>query len=229
MRGCRSLFLLSVASLSLGACAIQSWTPGPGVDPTQLSRDSARCRLFARGTRPGMAFEASGSPRNVAIASGAALVAGGVATAVHDAETYDDCMQAVGWIPAENVKQASAVQAIPTPVTATPLPALAPVAQALPVGVAQPTPQPAMAAPLSLAYAPPLPSPALQQPLVATAASPPDARTDAQTRAEQAAQAWLSAQRVMNEGSDTQRRSLYGALCGAGDRSACAAAMALNR
>lgn len=229
MRGSRSLFLLSVASLSLGACAIQSWAPGPGVDPTQLSRDSARCRLFARGTRPGMAFEASGSARNVAIASGAALVVGGVATAVHDAETYDDCMQAVGWIPAENVKQAAAVQAVPIPVAATPLPAPAPVAQATSARVAQPTLRPAMSTPLSAAYASVPPSSAAPQPLATTMPPLPDERTEAQARAEQAAQAWLSAQRVLNEGSDTQRRSLYGALCGAGDQSACVVAMALNR
>jgi hypothetical protein len=204
MRWYRSTLLLSAASISLGACAIQDWAPAPGKDPAQLSQDSARCRLFAHGTRPDTTFEAAGSPRDVAIVSGVALVAGGIATAAHDASTYDDCMEAVGWVPADNVKQATAGQATPAtvlPVVATPLP------------VIYATPAPLQPAPIATTF--PLPF------------APP--QTEAQVQGQAAAQAWVSAQQVLNTGPGTERLGLYGALCGAGDRSACLMAAALNR
>src|SRR5690242_7264487 len=89
--------LLGAGLLSLGACAPHNYMPGPGMSAAELGPDEARCRLFARGTRPDTSFEAWGSPRDVAIATGAAVLLGGSSTAVHDSETVDDCMQARGW------------------------------------------------------------------------------------------------------------------------------------
>ena len=193
------ILVAGVASMMLSACAIRTWTPAPGKDPAELSRDSGRCELYAQGSEPDTSFEATGSARNVAIASGVMPAVGGVATAARDADAYNNCMEAAGWIPADRDQQVATLPAAPQPVTATPLPAL------------QGAPPAAGPAPL---------------PVYATAPPPDAEQRAAQARAEQA---WVSAQRVMNTGSDRQRRSLYGSLCGAGDGSACLRAAALSR
>ena len=90
--------LLAVSLRSLGACTPPSYTPGPGKSQAEYSPDAARCRLFARGTRPDTSFEAYGRPKDVAIATVAAAVVGGIGTVIHDNETFNDCMQANGWL-----------------------------------------------------------------------------------------------------------------------------------
>ncbi|HUN42667.1 MAG TPA: hypothetical protein VMU81_20420 [Acetobacteraceae bacterium] len=212
----RSFLLLCVASVMLGACAIRSWAPAPGKDPAALTADSGRCQLYAHGTEPSASFQAAGSARNVAIASGVILLLGGITTLAHDANTYNDCMEAAGWIPADSGQQVASLQAAPQPVTAAALPVL----QAAPAA-AGPMPLPV--------YAGTMPVAAMPASLVAMGAQVPDERTGAEVRAEQTAQAWLSAQHVLNAGPDVAKRSLYGALCGSGDRSACIMAEALSK
>jgi hypothetical protein len=198
--------LVALSTLSLSACAIQTWAPGPGKVAAELGPDSARCRLLARGTEPDTSFEASGSPKTVAIAATTMAVMGGIATAVHDSETYNDCMQAAGWIPVGQTQSAVVASAVPLPVTAAPLPDLPAASTSAP------------APPLAVAMTP-LPEQAAEA----------RERSEAAERAEAAAQAWLVAEEVLNSNSDSQKRGLYGALCGAGDRSACVMAMALSR
>lgn len=121
--------VLGIGLLSLGACAQHTYAPGPGMSASDLGPDSGRCHLLAHMTRPAMAFGASGSQKFVAVASAAAVVGGVIGTAIHDSETYDDCMQAHGWRVADAPAQppSTAYGAPPvaplTPVAATPLPA----------------------------------------------------------------------------------------------------------
>ena len=162
--------------LCLGACATQ-YVPGPGKSGAEYGRDYGHCRLYAHSTRPDTSFEFSGSQKSVAIASGAALLLGGLATVAHDQEAVDDCMLASGWLHPD--AQTAAVQ----PVTAASLP----------------------------------------PPVTAAAPAPLDPITERIIEAQRAAEAWVMAENVMNNrrGAEQDRRGLYLALCGAGDRSAC--------
>jgi hypothetical protein len=91
----------------------------------RLGRDEARCRLFAEGSRPGMGFAASGSPKAVAVQAGVALAVGGLITAMHDSSAYDNCMQADGYLVADGgaVQPVAMASVVPQPVTQSPLPA----------------------------------------------------------------------------------------------------------
>jgi hypothetical protein len=77
----------------LGACAPTIWDK-PDATQTDFNRDSARCRLLARGMNPGD-FYAQGSASFVA---GAAL-GNAIGTAANQTATYRDCMMAVGYTP----------------------------------------------------------------------------------------------------------------------------------
>jgi hypothetical protein len=70
-----------------------------------------------------------------------------------------------------------------------------------------------------------IPRQAIQQEALAppAALAPVDRdRADRAARAQQAAEAWLAAQDVLNQpGSNRAKRSVYAVLCDAGDRSAC--------
>jgi hypothetical protein len=89
--------VLGIGASSLAGCASHTYAPGPGMSAMNQGRDEARCRLFARGTRPDTSFEVSGSARSAAIFAGAGLLTGAIVTAVHDSETNDDCMEARGY------------------------------------------------------------------------------------------------------------------------------------
>src|SRR5690348_13591640 len=91
-----SITLVGFGVLSLGGCA-HNYVAGPGKSPLDLGRDTGRCHMLAHSTRPDTSFEAYGSPKDVAIMSGAALAVGALATLAHDSEAFDDCMQANGW------------------------------------------------------------------------------------------------------------------------------------
>lgn len=93
---------MAIGVMTLAGCASHVYAPGPGMSAAQFGPDSARCRLFAEGTRPDTLFEAYGSPRTVAVEAGAMIVLGGITTARHDNEAYDNCMQANGWLVADN-------------------------------------------------------------------------------------------------------------------------------
>jgi hypothetical protein len=78
---------------ALTSCAPTVWDK-PGATQADFSRDSAQCRLVARGMNSD-SFYAEGSPKFVA---GAAL-GNAVGTAVSTAATYRDCMMAIGYTP----------------------------------------------------------------------------------------------------------------------------------
>jgi hypothetical protein len=184
--------LLGIGIMSLGACASHTYAPGPGMSAAQFGPDSARCRLFAEGTRPNTSFEAYGSPKTVAVEAGTMLLLGGIATAVHDSEAYDNCMQADGWLVADKatagpnvVQPVATMGAVPQPVTQSPLP----MPSATPV------------------YTPPPPV--------------RDVRMEQEARAQRTAEAWLATQNILNGPDSTEQHSLYTALCNGGDRSAC--------
>lgn len=186
--------------LALGACASHTYAPGPGKNLAEFGPDSGRCNLFAEQTRPAMGFGASGSPKAVGIATGAALVFGGIATAVHDSETYDNCMQASGWLVRDNGATGAAVVQ----------PALASSTGMWSGGGMPAVPQPVMQSALPPAEGPVFPY------------APVDpARAQRIARARDAAQSWLLAEGILNGPDTARRRSLYVALCKAGDRSSC--------
>lgn len=182
--------LVGIALLSLGACT-HTYVPGPGMSVAQLGPDSAWCRQYAHSTRPGTSFEAYGRPRDVAIATAAAVIVGGIGTAIHDSQAIDDCMQMRGWQIADATTTGPApaqpvVGAVPLPVTSAPLAPVQPVAF----------------------Y---------------------DERMERMARAQAAAEAWLIAERTLNEpGAKPKQRDLYTFLCEAGDHSACIMAVALH-
>ena len=192
--------ILGVSAISLGACANHTYAPGPGMSAASFGPKSARCKLFAEGTRPNTSFEAYGSPRTVAVESGAALLLGGIATAVHDSETYDNCMQAQGWVVTDN---ATAGTNAARPIAMT--------------GVVQ---QPVTQSPLPMPSA--IPTVTAPPPVVDIALpSVVDERTERAARAKRTAEAWLEAQNVLNGPVSAKQHSLYTALCSSGDLSAC--------
>src|SRR6266849_1209633 len=82
-----------MAALIVGACAPTVWEK-PGASQADFMRDSARCRLLARGMNSGD-FYAEGSPKFVA----AATLGNAIGTAINQQGTYRDCMMAVGYAP----------------------------------------------------------------------------------------------------------------------------------
>jgi hypothetical protein len=139
----RKILFAGLVTLAVSGCAHQ-FVPGTGMDASQLGPDSAKCRLFARGSQQGFSASASGSPKFVGAYMGGAMLGYAIGTAVQTAQNFDDCMLAQGYqivpdkaatpqpVPAP---QPVAVQAPPTPI---PVMATQPVPSPQPV-VAEPT------------------------------------------------------------------------------------------
>jgi hypothetical protein len=110
------------------SCAPSVYRPGPGMAAQNFGPDSARCRLFARGTAPDFAFGASGSSRFVAAASVGAALGSAIGTAVHENAAFNDCLQARGWLLAsgDEANRTGPMGATLSPAFAT-APAMAPV------------------------------------------------------------------------------------------------------
>ena len=94
--------------LCLTGCAQHIYAPGPGMSPEAFGPDSARCRLFARGSQRDFEFGAYGSPKFVAASTAAAGLAYAIGTAIETDQNFDDCMQARGWRPVSPAEQATA-------------------------------------------------------------------------------------------------------------------------
>lgn len=238
-RSARSPAILAVLALSLGGCAVHNWAPGPGLTAADFQPAAARCRLMARHS--GSDFSASGSPKFVA----GAAVGYVIGDAVRSQADFNDCMLADGWQIADGPATAP-IQPVAAatlgPAAAPPQPAAAPEGdQAQPgsgmlapkpsAASVQPTTPGASAIPSQTAM--PAASATPAQPITSTAASdltPPEARTERAARAVRVADAWLQAQRILDQpDADWRKGSLYLALCGAGDRSSCFMAAALDR
>jgi hypothetical protein len=84
---------LVVSIVCMAGCAPTIWDK-PGATQADYNRDSARCRILARGMNSGD-FYAEGSPKFVA----AATVGNAIGTAINRQETFHDCMMAVGYTP----------------------------------------------------------------------------------------------------------------------------------
>ncbi len=209
MLRCQTVIVLGLMALSLGACAQHAYLPGPGMSTANLGPDQARCRLFARGTRPGVSFGASGSSKYVAIATAAVLVGAAVGNAVHDNLTYDDCMQAIGWQVADGGNPGANA---------------APTDPAVNDGAPQIQPSPEQLARQRALEAALTPMNELSQ------FSMDPERATRMANAQRAAEVWLTAQQILNgPDSDRRKRALNAELCDAGDQSACVMALALAR
>jgi hypothetical protein len=187
---------LGFGLMLLGGCAYHTYAPGPGMSALDLGPDSEHCHQSAQSTRPDTSFQASGSPRSIAVAAAIGLIGGAITTAIHDSQAYDNCMLSNGYLIADG---ATGGPTLVQPVVATDA----------------------------------VPSQAIQ---VQTFEPPQRQSTFGNARAEQAAharstaEAWLVAQHILNGPDASQeKRGLYGALCDAGDRSACFMAVALSR
>jgi hypothetical protein len=98
LRGMVRSTALTLFSLGmLGGCVTHTFAPGPGMSELAFEPDSARCRLFARGSASGFDFSAAGSPRFVGAAMGGAAVGYAIGSAVERNQNFNDCMLAHGW------------------------------------------------------------------------------------------------------------------------------------
>lgn len=116
MRTFRRVLLGTVLALSVSGCVSHTYAPGPGMSAADFGPDSAKCRLFARGSQGDFAFGAYGSPQYVGSAMAGAALGYAIGSAVDQSRNYDDCMQARGWEVADHQPEIT-IQPEPTPST----------------------------------------------------------------------------------------------------------------
>ena len=127
---------VGLSLLLLGGCVQHTFAPGPGLSSNDFGPDSARCRLFARGSQSGFAFGAAGSPKFVGAAMGGAAVGYAIGSAVERNQNFNDCMMARGWVVADGsastTDAAMGAKLLPTdqPATAPAIPSSSPIVQA---------------------------------------------------------------------------------------------------
>lgn len=132
----RKILPVSLSLLLLGGCVQHTFAPGPGLSSNDFGPDSARCRLFARGSQSGFAFGAAGSPKFVGAAMGGAAVGYAISSAVERNQNFNDCMMARGWVVADGTASttdaAMGAKLLPTdhPATAPAIPSSSPIIQA---------------------------------------------------------------------------------------------------
>jgi hypothetical protein len=97
----RKILPVSLSLVLLGGCVQHTFAPGPGLSSNDFGPDSARCRLFARGSQSGFAFGVSGSPKFVGAAMGGAALGYAISSAVERNQNFNDCMMARGWVVAD--------------------------------------------------------------------------------------------------------------------------------
>src|SRR5579862_9535452 len=85
--------VIMLAVLAATGCAQHTWAPGPSA-VGDYGVVSGRCKLLAMSGGTVAAVGASGSPRFVAAAVGTGILVGGVASAVHEQNVYNACMEA---------------------------------------------------------------------------------------------------------------------------------------
>ncbi len=90
------LMIPALCMLATG-CVQHNWAAGP--DATiPFGRASGQCKLAAMGAAGGGFVGAAGSPRFVATAVGAGLIAGAIGSAVRQQNTYNACLEAQGFV-----------------------------------------------------------------------------------------------------------------------------------
>lgn len=117
MRNERPLTCVLMVLLSLAGCAPHTWVAGPNANPADFSQARAQCSLMAR--HGGGGFYASGSTRFVV----GAAIGNAIGEAIRTKADFDDCMQASGWLIADQA--AMPPQVIVT--TSSPAQAAAPI------------------------------------------------------------------------------------------------------
>jgi S1-C subfamily serine protease len=94
----RRIMPLIAIMVCLGGC-IHNFRPGPGMSADYLEAEKAQCRLFARGMTPGFAVAAAGrNPGQVYGMMGAGMAVGTIAVLADQADNYNNCMLARGWL-----------------------------------------------------------------------------------------------------------------------------------
>jgi hypothetical protein len=124
-----------LAILTLGGCAQHVWVPGPGATAS-FGQANGQCKLTAMGAEHPVNAYAAGNTRFVATYLGTVSVLGAIDNAVRENNAYNACMEAQGFLAADQMP----VQAQAAPV---PMP-LHPMAEA-------PTPRPVLADPVPMA------------------------------------------------------------------------------
>jgi hypothetical protein len=97
----------SVCALALGVglagCAQHVWAPGPSQKAENFDQASGQCKMVAMGANSGGGFAyAQGSPQFVGSYLGAVTVAGAIGGAVREQNAYNACMEANGFVVADN-------------------------------------------------------------------------------------------------------------------------------
>ena len=132
----RKILPVSLSLVLLGGCVQHTFAPVPGLSSNDFGPDSARCRLFARGSQSGFVFGAAGSPKFVGAAMGSAAVGYAISSAVERNQNFNDCMMARGWVVADGsastTDAAMGAKLLPTdqPATAPAIPSSSPIVQA---------------------------------------------------------------------------------------------------
>jgi hypothetical protein len=103
-RGGLSRQAMLLGCLGIAGCTNLNFVPGPGMLAIDLSPDTARCHMYARGATPGFEFGAYGSAKFVAASTAGAVIGHAIGSAIQQNQDFNDCMQARGWRVADEVK-----------------------------------------------------------------------------------------------------------------------------
>ena len=110
----QTLACFAACALLLTGCATHNWAPGPGMEGANVGAAKAKCDYIAR--HGGGSFEASGSTKYVV----GAAVGFAIGESIRANQDFNDCMQANGWLIADQAPQNYPVAQ--TPLASQPLP-----------------------------------------------------------------------------------------------------------
>ena len=101
----KTVSLVSAIALATSGCvASHTWAPGPHQSAANFSETSGRCKLGAMGVADsgGSFAYAQGSPQFVGSYLGAVTIAGAVGAHNRGQSAYNACMEASGFVEADN-------------------------------------------------------------------------------------------------------------------------------
>jgi hypothetical protein len=105
-----------ICLLGLGACAQYSWVPGPAAAGKDFNVAQGQCKLVAMGMPTGDGgFYAQGSPKFVAISTGAYALGSAIGSAVRTQNAFNACMEAQGFVPVQPNQPSTQTGAPPQP------------------------------------------------------------------------------------------------------------------
>jgi len=92
---------MAAATMLLCGCVAHTWAPGPQVTGN-FGAVSGHCKLLAMGASSGGGYvAAAGNPRFVGAFVGASVLAGAIGSAVSQQNAYNACMEANGFVIAD--------------------------------------------------------------------------------------------------------------------------------